>query len=284
MSKVVIHADTDCFACRYDEYLCTIGKDSNTKVDLPKGRHLVTFFSSYFGTGVTSEVELDISDESPLELEVEMRKNEEALERALCDEIPEEDLIHLKSGYYTHDGFILVRGIEKPGRVIKIDDRCGIIHNRAFLVDGLDTRQIFLPENLKAIGSLAFNDFLLVKELFLPESVRTIRRRAFHAWMGIEEIDLSNQIRVIPDRAFEVSTIKKMDFPSSVLFVNERAFYLCRDLEWVRFEGRPIRIAEDAFDGCEALSSIWVPKGDVPYFRSILPSELHPAVKEVGSH
>lgn len=161
-----------------------------------------------------------------------------------------------------------------------IDERCGIIHNEAFLVDGLDTRQIFLPENLRAIGTHAFDDFLFVKELFLPESVRTIRRGAFHAWMGIEEIDLSNQIRVIPESAFEASTIKKMDIPSSVL----RAFYLCSNLKWVRFNGRPVQIAEGAFDGCETLSSIWVPKGDFPYFRSILPSEWHSAVKEVGSH
>lgn len=117
MSKVIIHADTDCFACRYDEYLCSIGEDCTIEVDLPKGRHLLTFFSSYFGAGVTSEVEFDISDGFPLELEVEMRKNEEALENALCDEVPEDELIHLNSGEYTRDGFILVKGVENSGRV-----------------------------------------------------------------------------------------------------------------------------------------------------------------------
>ena len=144
-----------------------------------------------------------------------------------------------------------------------------------------DMRQIVLPDNLKAIGSQVFSSLAFVKELFLPNSVQTIRRGAFLGWFGIEE--LSSQLRVIPEHAFEICTIKHLDIPEAVLFVRERAFYLCRCLEWVRFNGRPVSIAEDAFDECTSLSRITVMEGDVPYFRTILPKRLHSILKEVGS-
>lgn len=286
MPKVLFYADTDCFVCRAGVYLCSIPEDSEVEINLPPGAHILTFFSEYFGAGVTTELVLDLKDSQDCEEEVYLRDRSIALEHFFCDEVPEDNLVLLESGSYTRDGTILFEGSNSDKRVLKLDERCLIIHNSAFFWDEInyDMRQIVLPDNLKAIGSHAFSSLVFVKELFLPDSVLTIRRGAFHGWFGIEEIELSSQLRVIPERAFEVCTIKHLDIPEAVLFVRERAFYLCRDLEWVRFNGRPVSIAEDAFDECTSLSRISVQKGDAPYFRTILPKWLHSILIEVGTH
>ena len=63
--------------------------------------------------------------------------------------------------------------------------------------------KIIINDNLKVIGSYAFNTCKNLKEVILPEEFLSIEKRAFYKCSSLKKIKIPNSVRIIDDEAFK---------------------------------------------------------------------------------
>lgn len=128
-------------------------------------------------------------------------------------------------------------------------------------------KEVFLPGNLKAIGTEAFAECRNLTMVHFPEGVDSIAARAFYKSGLSGEFDMPDSLRVISRQAFAQTNLSKVIISSDITATEEdmvyamygnSAFAACGRLtELVVEEG--CTMLEIGFEHCSSLKSISLP-------------------------
>ncbi len=173
-----------------------------------------------------------------------------------------------------------LKAVSVPQGVTEIDDH-------AFMYCK-NLESINIPDGVTRIGQTAFQDCVKLNSIVLPDSVNFIDIQAFYntgfynntanwyqnaLYSGkclIEvkssvtgKFTIKNGTRVIGTHAFasglSASGVTSVVIPDSVVYVNENAFYNCKELKSVDMSDNLTYIGNYAFNYCKALISIKLP-------------------------
>ena len=103
-------------------------------------------------------------------------------------------------------------------------------------------KEVIIPDEIdgKRVTQLIkfqFNSKSQTTSVTVPDSVTTIDYYCFYGCTNINRITLSNHIKEINDFAFYNSGIESIIIPSSLKKLSSSAFYYCKKLSEVKFEG-----------------------------------------------
>lgn len=117
--------------------------------------------------------------------------------------------------------------------------------------------EINLPNGLKSIEALAFDNSKKLTEMYIPDSVVEMGYAAFAACESMQRVHLSNSLSEIPKEAFwGCKSMKFIDIPSSVESINQHAFSYCTNLVNINDLENVRTVGEGAFEECTALQGI----------------------------
>lgn len=128
------------------------------------------------------------------------------------------------------------------------------------------TGSLILPNSVKIIGDLAFNNCRNITSLQLSDSINYIGYAAFEGCRSISgSLLMPNTISYIGERAFSGCwELNVVSFPNSLDSIGERAFTGC-NLTSIYIPCSVIFIGEAAFSGCDGLESIIVDTANIVY-------------------
>ena len=106
-------------------------------------------------------------------------------------------------------------------------------------------------------GDGAFYGFTALKDVELPETLKTIGSFSFYQ-TPITKIDLPSTLEYIGFRAFRESNLEQISFSENLNTIEESAFSLSKIKSINLHEG--MTIGGSAFQGCESLKEVTVPK------------------------
>ena len=117
----------------------------------------------------------------------------------------------------------------------------------------------------------------------IPESVKKIQPLAFENCIGVSGVTISKKLSRVDDKAFEnCKSLKEISIPDNITEIGEDAFKNCKSLRKVKISDNVIEIGSGAFEKCISLESVNIPKGvstintDTFYFCSSLKQiEIH---------
>lgn len=143
-------------------------------------------------------------------------------------------------------------------------DNLKVDYNYLSLVGGTfkgDTLEV--PYGVSTIGAGAFTNNNALRKVILPNTVSAIGREAFFFcdWLS-EVIFPDNLIRISPFAFSNCESLRRVHFGKNITYIGKKAFYSCTKLREVSFEVSEVEIevCGGAFNGCDALSSIFRPK------------------------
>ncbi len=123
----------------------------------------------------------------------------------------------------------------------------------------------FIPDDVTAIGDIAFFYCTGLTSITIPSSVTSIGWSAFSGCAGLTTVTFAtgSQLKTISDQAFVFCTgLTSIEIPASVESIGDLAFQECSDLATVTFDsGSQLKtIGKQAFNGT-GLTSINIPAG-----------------------
>ena len=164
-----------------------------------------------------------------------------------------------------------------------ITDDCGVTYknNPLVLLSHKYTIENYkIKEGTVAITNKAFNanqgKRTILKNVLIPDSVIAIGEFAF-CNCCIEQLKLPASLRYIGIYAFHQNEIKSISFPKNIQRIGSYAFARCEQLERIEFNGLPVSIGSEVFNGCTALKEIVIPQGSSDFFEK----ELFPISREL---
>lgn len=117
---------------------------------------------------------------------------------------------------------------------------------------------ITVPDNIKIIGSKAFEDRREIAELRLPESVEVIEDNAFAGCTGLQKICFPGALKKIGSYAFsECTDLMEAAIPASIEEIGSYAFSGCFSLTSVKMPSSQSRVHETAFTGAKDVVFEW---------------------------
>lgn len=142
------------------------------------------------------------------------------------------------------------------------------IGNSAFYNCPLDTIDLSGASKLETIGNYAFEGSYL-KTIEIPKSVTSIGNSAFSDCASLSSIvfESGSQLGSIGNSMFRnCSSLKNITIPASVTSIGAYAFSDCTDLETITCSPTTApSLGTNAFEGCDALTAIYVPEGATGY-------------------
>ena len=75
--------------------------------------------------------------------------------------------------------------------------------------------------------------------------------------------------------------LEKLALPAKTRAIGPRAFQGCINLYQIKLNKALEYVGTDAFDDCESLEAILIPRGSKAKFKSMLPNNLHKLLEEV---
>ena len=123
-------------------------------------------------------------------------------------------------------------------------------------------------EILFGIGHRA-SDYLL--KITIPDSVSAIMEDTFCGCEKLEKVILGDGLKLIGDTAFAGCCFQEIFIPQNVKIIGESCFCENDNLESVYLPAELEAISEDCFQDCESLKNIFVPKGSIEKFKTLLP-------------
>ena len=118
-----------------------------------------------------------------------------------------------------------------------------------------ELKRVVIPNNIKAIDFGAFEDCVLLDEIILPNNINEIQPFAFSN-TNIRTINLPDSLRHIGAHAFAASGLRKVDIPNQVEVIDERAFFNCSDLEFLKIPHSVKYIGDNLCCGCDSLKEV----------------------------
>lgn len=115
----------------------------------------------------------------------------------------------------------------------------GITSIGSWSFDGFDNvKTIEFPQTLKNIGQRAFYNCKSIEFLKFPKGVESLGDGAFNSCINIKSIDLSATVKSIGDSCFmNLGNMSAVTIPSSVNNIGKWAFFGCKSLKHIYFEG-----------------------------------------------
>ena len=142
-----------------------------------------------------------------------------------------------------------------------------------------------LPDNINSIGLGAFLGCTGITELTIPSKLKEIGRWPFGGMAGLTSLVIPDNIERIGERAFQgCSNLKTLTISKNVTMIDEKAFDGCSELKDVicRADKVPFATA-DAFQNCyPEFINLYVPKGCVESYKSVIPWSLFGTIKEIN--
>ena len=159
-----------------------------------------------------------------------------------------------------------------------------IVDNVVVQVKSNGAEEVFIPDNITAIGDGAFDGCEGLKRVIIPDSIKYIGNSAFQSCHDLKEISIGRNVEEIGGAAFcGCDSLRKINIPDSVYKLGAGAFSHCESLEYVKVGSRIScieagtfaechrltsvelsnniqKIEDSAFEGCSALSEIHLPK------------------------
>lgn len=158
----------------------------------------------------------------------------------------------LKDGHKDRkfDSLVLNLALQKiDSDDFEYDGRAVYTSDKGILVYCLtNDDQFTVPEGVKVIGQMAFQDKKQLKQVTIASTVEKIGRDAFYDCDDLESVII----------------------PAGVETLNAYCFAECDKLKEVRFMGVPKHLSSHCFDDSDDLHNIIVPLGTVKAFRKAL--------------
>ncbi len=180
-------------------------------------------------------------------------------------------------GTYAFQGCRSLTSISLPDNITKIEDG-------SFSLCSL-LKSVTIPDKVESIGKYAFSSCGYLESVIIPNSVKSIGKGAFSSCYNLSTINIPNQVAsienemfsscyklaeiVLPENlksigylAFNGCSIKSINIPKGVTFIDSKAFNICTNLHHVTSEiEEPFAIADDVFAGISSQAVLTVPSG-----------------------
>ena len=116
---------------------------------------------------------------------------------------------------------------------------------------------VSLPKGLESIGSYAFSGCNNLSTITLPNSLSCIGFSAFCDCKGLTTITIPNSVTAIGGYAFlRCSNLTTLSVPNSVISIEEYAFSGCSSLPSATIPNSVVSIGSYAYSNCSSLSSV----------------------------
>ena len=161
----------------------------------------------------------------------------------------------------------------------KIPDGIKIIAEKAFY-ENETLKSISIPNSVVKIDDYAFNEAKNLEKITIPNSVKEIGQDAFKSCTKLKTITLPNSITSLEKETFMGCVeLKSIVLPNSIESIGANVFYWCDKIESVTLPKTIKSIDKYAFNG-NNIKYIYIPKGTMSQFKSMLDSEFHSKLKE----
>lgn len=177
---------------------------------------------------------------------------------------------------YNENMFIYYAGNESE---YKIPEGIKIISETAFY-ENETLKSITIPNSVIKLDDYAFNEAKGLEKITIPNSVKEIGQNAFRYCVKLKSITLPNTITTIKNETFMGCVeLKSITIPNSVESIGSNIFYWCDIMESVTLPKSIKSMEQYAMNGTQ-LKYIYIPKGTMSQFKSMLPPEYHSKLKE----
>lgn len=95
--------------------------------------------------------------------------------------------------------------------------------------------------------------------LFLPNTLRYVS--GFAGNEDVKYVKIPEGVLTLGDQTFNSSSLKRIDLPGYLHFIDEWAFYYCESLQHVTMPATLDTMGKGCFEGCSKLTSINIPNG-----------------------
>ena len=117
-----------------------------------------------------------------------------------------------------------------------------------------------IRENVKTIGSGAFNGCTNLEEIVLPSSITSIEQYAFNGCTNLQSINIPENVNTIGSYAFkDCKNISNISLPSDLSTINIGVFSGCSDLQSIVIPDNVTSIGRTAFYDCDSLETLTIP-------------------------
>ena len=120
-------------------------------------------------------------------------------------------------------------------------------------------KQITINGPITEIGWHVFYGCVSLEEVKIPQTVETIGICAFFNCSSLKKVEIPNSVTLIDTITFAHCAFEKLNLPSSLIKIGERAFEGCRSLIQISIPKSVNSIGPDAFSSCKKLSQISIP-------------------------
>lgn len=124
-------------------------------------------------------------------------------------------------------------------------------------------KTVYLPQGITEIYGGAFGYCVLLEGVKIPSTVRSIGNRAFTGCRSLGDVEfctdggVSALTRIGGDAFYGCRSVLRIELPSGIESIGERAFAYCRELELIGFTGSALAsVGGSAFLGCESLCAV----------------------------
>lgn len=177
---------------------------------------------------------------------------------------------------YNENMFIYYAGNESE---YKIPEGIKVISEKAFY-ENETLKSITIPNSVIKLDEYAFNEAKGLEKITIPNSVKEIGLNAFRYCVRLKSITLPNTITTIEKETFfGCAELKSITLPNSVEHIDSNILYWCDNLESVTLPKSIKSMDKYALNGNQ-LKYIYIPKGTMSQFKSMLPPEYHSKLKE----
>ena len=116
-------------------------------------------------------------------------------------------------------------------------------------------------EGLAAPGVSKYNITNKVTELYLPEGLEIIESMAFFHMASVKKVDLPSTLHVIAPNAFYFCTeLSEVTGGENLEEIGDAAFYYCSSLTQFKIPENVKKIGSSVFAGCKSLQTVYLPE------------------------
>ncbi|MDY4675695.1 MAG: leucine-rich repeat domain-containing protein [Candidatus Borkfalkiaceae bacterium] len=136
------------------------------------------------------------------------------------------------------------------------DDTFGVKAGTTLYLDKVVVPAMYKGKAVTQILNSAFQSATNLKEILLPDTIKIIQDVAFNNCPALEKITIPNSVTSIGNNAFCYSGLTSVIIPDSVTTIGNNAFGSCNRLTSVTIGSGVTSISNDVFSACSELTSV----------------------------